>query len=297
MQLQADLIVKPTANIVQTNLARLDDAILAKINLFSHVSVSLDPLSSLRRFSNGRESNDAVLSNMQKLTDLGTTFGVVSVLTRENLDCIDLLFEFFNHASLDFRLLPFYRSHDDKQVDRFAIEPSEVAVAMCRLIDLWFESGSGIRVHPIMDYIEAAIDVAIGSVAPRYVYDKAEGERVFVIDTDGSIYAVADTYDPLFCYGNAFRDSVDELVGSAGRKRAVDESLSRMREACGQCDYIGSCSGYPVGEATPLERPKLSNSSKCAIAQPCIEHALGWLARTSIPQVSGTRGGRALTHV
>src|SRR5207249_1115881 len=101
----------------------------------------------------------------------------------------------------------------------------------------------------------------------------------YVIDTNGDAYSVADTYDSEYCHGNLLRHSGEEIIYSQGRRRAITAANQRMRDACDNCCYFGACSGWPMAEATTVERRYKAGRYVCEVVKPTIEHARAWVLR------------------
>lgn len=53
---------------------------------------------------------------------------------------------------------------------------------------------------------------------------EAEREWVLFINTNGDLYSPGFAYDPRYCYGNIFRDTLESLFLSEGRARRIEES-------------------------------------------------------------------------
>jgi uncharacterized protein len=268
-------------NVVQTNLTLLDDTRLSLLKLFDHVSVSLDVAGGLRTNLAGRDSQAEVLKNLAIIEKHGIKFGAIAVLNQHNLNELDKVFTFFNQARIHFRVLPYYRQHNSAQAAEHSISACDLTKAYRRLVDLWFTEGSGIIIKPIDEFIQAAISYTLsqrGVPVPNNRYKKDDREVVYVIDTSGAVYSVADTYDPKYCHGNLFTDSSEAIVNSPGRRRAIDEAKRRQEMTCQTCAFWGNCSGFPMGEATPIQRYSEYGRIECAVVKNVIEYVCTWLA-------------------
>lgn len=259
-------------NVVQTNLTRLSSSTLALLRRFSHISISLDLFGGLRRDARDADSQQLVLENMSALANAGIGFGAITVLTSANLPYITKIFEFFNSAGIGFRVLPFYRSASKEQIEEYALSHEQIVSAFTALVDLWLMFSNGISIQPIDEYIRAAA-LATAQTTRPFTYNKRQLEHVYVVDTNGDLYSVADTYDRRYCHGNLFDDSVTALIASPNRSRAIAETERRMAGTCDSCDFFGYCSGWAMGEATPIERRLHNDDYVCAIAKPTIEYA------------------------
>lgn len=275
---QDEIFLEGVENVIQTNLVPLTNSRIALLKRFDHVSISIDVFGELRVDKRGKNIQSVVLDNMDALKNAEIKFGAIATLTKKNLDFVDSIFDFFNESGISFRLLPFYRSAAPSQQDLYAISQEEVATAMLRLVDLWFSKGNGIHILPVDEYLAAAIRYLHGTSSTEYKYDKEKQEHVFIVDTNGDIYSVADTYSVIHRYGNIFLNDAHSLVNSIGRNLSVADSHQRMQKTCNNCQYFGACSGWPMGEATVIER---SNPLRCGVASLCIDRAREWLQKQS----------------
>ena len=279
----ADNHSKPT-NTIQTNLTALGSQWLNLLPRFDHVSISFDVAGSCRVAANGRDTQRIVLQNMAVLRNAGIDFGAINVLSQKNLDSIDRTFRFFNETQVSFRVLPIYRSANAIQLRDHGISQQQILDALLRIMDLWFQDSSGIRISPITEYVLAAISFLQFGPRATNRYNKATREFVYIVDTSGDVFSVADTYDPRYCHGNIFRDSVSDILGSPGRQLAIRESQSRLDDVCATCRLWGACHGFWVGEATPVERVSHNGKTACIVARNCIERAVQWLRHIPTPQ-------------
>lgn len=270
----------PFTNSVQTNLTRLDAEVMAliKSGIFTNIGVSLDVLGNQRLNVAGKPSQPQVLENMQRLLDEGISFGCITVLSQATAPYLEHIYHFFEEIDTSFRLLPVYRTGYAHQQDDLALSDDEIVAAFKRAVDLWFLSESAIQVRPIQDYITNAI-WKLDGVPPQAYYNKLADEVVYIVNTDGSLFSVADPPDMSLCHGNIFQHSLSELKRSAGYLAAAQAAQQRIEQACTDCDFYGICSGYFMGEATPEQRHsrRPDGRLRCGVVQPVqtyIEHKL-----------------------
>ena len=123
----------------------------------------------------------------------------------------------------------------------------------------------------------------LDDVERRYYYDKIKDEVVYIVNTDGSLFSVADAPYPEVCHGNIFRDTLSSLKQSEGYLNAVKAASQRMENTCSQCQYYGICSGYFMGEATPEQRYKdVDGRLKCGVVKPVQEYIEAVLINSGI---------------
>lgn len=269
---------------IQTNLSILTDWHINFLQRqFGIVGVSFDPFGHLRNHVSGTSTEHKVLKNADRLRRSGVRIGCISVLTQQSVIHIDDIFNFFNESQMNFRILPYYRSSSIEQAGRHGLTAQQTIHALTRLFDLWLAHGNGIVIEPLDQYLGNAISYAMKKSTQRY--NKEMRERVLVINTDGSIYAVADTYDDRYCYGNIFSDSVDEILTSAGRKRAILDTDARIETSCKLCCFRQSCSGWYAGEATDIERDLMNNGKGCGVPLGVIHHIYSRLRQQGVWEV------------
>ena len=200
-------------------------------------------------------------------------------------------FGFFNDAALNFRILPYYRTSSDKQTNQHGLTEAEVVNALKSIFDLWLIHGRGITIEPIDQYLHVAIASLTGRATLRY--NKSDRERVLIVNTDGELFSVAETYNAKYSYGNIFTDSVEKLLTGPGRQRAVADSTARMRSMCSGCSQNRTCSGWYAAEATFIERQTKASHFGCGVPQKTIEYIASELSRLNLIDVTENRIGNA----
>lgn len=257
-------------NSIQTNLTTLSEATLhfLKSGFFGNIGVSFDVFGEQRLDAGGRVTDETVLKNMQRLRESGLSFGCIVVLSKKTAPHIRDIYRFFEEIHCSFRLLPVYRTGFLHQQDDLALSPEEIIRAFKIAVDLWMASSKDIQVRPIVDYISNVVN-KLDDSPRRHFYDKLKDEVVYIVNTDGSLYSVADPPDPALCHGNLFTTSLAELKRTAGYLRAVEGARARMTDCCTDCSYHGICSGYFMGEATPEQRYYDSGGHlNCSVVRP-----------------------------
>lgn len=278
-----DPVKVPFTNSIQTNLTILNDGILALFkSLFTNIGVSLDLFGDQRVTIAGRPTERIVLKNMQRLIDEQIRFGCITVLSTATAPYVEDIFHFFESIHTSFRFLPVYRTGYEHQQDKLALTDLEIVAALKRAVDLWLISDTNIQVRPIQDYITNVVWY-LDDVERRYYYDKIKDEVVYIVNTDGSLFSVADAPYPEVCHGNIFRDTLSSLKQSEGYLNAVKAASQRMENTCSQCQYYGICSGYFMGEATPEQRYKdVDGRLKCGVVKPVQEYIEAVLINSGI---------------
>ncbi len=274
----------PYANLVQTNLTALTerhiDFLREKRFFRNGVGVSFDVYGDQRVDTRGRLKTETVLTNLQRLTDAGIPFGAIAVLARNTLSSIDAIYRFYDALGVPVQLLPFYKSASDAQVLEHALSFDEITTSLKNVFDAWLASEHATTVHPIEEFLAYALAAMNGG--GQHTHRPERDEYVFLVDTDGATYGVADTYDAAHMYGNVFRQDFGELLAFSARTRVVQESRGRMARYCASCPYFGSCPGAFVAEATAEQRRMLA-SSGCPVRE-VISHVIRRVERTPLAE-------------
>lgn len=255
------------ANVMQTNLTMLNDRhieFLQSKRFFNQaIGVSFDVYGDQRVDTRGRLRTQDVLTNLQRLRDANIAFGAICVMARNTLPRLAEIYRFYDSLQIPFRILPFYKSATDEQVSEHALSFEEITGGFKTLFDDWLRSEHATDVAPLTDYMRYALAVMSKSTAaPR---DPAD-EHVFLVDTNGDTYGVADTYVDRYRYGNLFEQDLEAVTASPMRTEAISQAKARMDRYCASCPYFGGCPGSYVADATAEQRRVLA-SSGCIVRE------------------------------
>jgi uncharacterized protein len=269
-------------NVVQTNLTVLTGRHIEflKSGFFEDIGVSFDVYGGQRVDTKGQLRTDVILANLQKLIDHQISFGAIAVLARYTLPKIKEIYRFFDGLHVTHRMNAYYRSADNEQAAQHGLNYDELVSAYKAVFHEWLASESATTVEPIDDYVHFAISYLTQSRG--YRFDRSAEERVFIVDVNGDVYNVLETYEPEFCYGNLFRAPLAEIVASEARRRSNTLSNERMQCFCQQCPYLGACPGAFVANATDVER-KLLDAHGCPV-RPVIDHIVDVFERSDLKE-------------
>ncbi|MUG94015.1 radical SAM protein [Scytonema sp. UIC 10036] len=253
-------------NGVQTNLTLLDSRRLKLLKEgFDGVGVSIDLFGGLRVYQTGIESQNKVLENIDKLTRANIDFGCISVLTKQNLEFIPEIYNFYRQMNLSARILPLFKGSFENQHQGFEITPYEVLEAYKKLVDLWLADEKLVWISPIYEAIKQVVHHYTPN-APTSFYDKREWESIYIVDVDGEVYSYADAYLITHSHGNIFNQPLGSLINSERHQKIVIEAEERIQETCSQCKFFGSCSSYPIAEGNRQYNELNSDGSiKCIV--------------------------------
>jgi uncharacterized protein len=282
----------PFLNVVQTNLTVLTDRhldLFRSRRFFTDFGVSFDVYGDQRVDLKGRQSNQTVLENIVRLMEAEISFGAIAVLARNTLPHARAIYRFFDTLGIECRFLPFYVNASDDQIDAHALALHEITAAVDGIFDEWLVSERATTVFPIQDHIEAA--VAVMEEIKRPSFDKYADEIVFLVNTDGSTYGVADGYAADYRYGNAFLQPMEQILSSPGRVRAAEEADARFERYCGECPYVGFCPSHYVVDATPQQRALLAQSG--CLVRNAITHIVERVQAAGLQSLFKERAGAA----
>jgi uncharacterized protein len=251
--LQQQIFDRPhveVTNGVQTNLTLLDRGRLRLLKEgFDAVGVSVDLFGDLRVYQTGITSQDRVLENIDRLSEAGIKHGCITVLTKQNLDRVADIYDFYRSLQLSARILPLFKGAFDNQHAGFEIDGYDTLTAYKQFVDLWLADEEFVFITPIWEAIQQVV-YYYSPQAPTRFYDKREWESIYMVNTDGEVYSYADAYDRLKSHGNLFTTPLAEVIDNEHHWRIVTAAERRIEQTCSDCIYFGSCSGYPMAEGS-----------------------------------------------
>lgn len=260
------------SNSVQSNLVNLPLRtidLLKELNL--HLGISFDVFGNQRVDVKGKDSQDKVLPNIQKLIDNDIPFGAITVLHSQNYKNALQTFDFYNQLGIDYRILPIFSldSESDERVKDLALSPREIIQVYQEVAKKQFTSSSKIKIYPLYDYFTAASRYLTGQKIEEY--NPAEREWAVIVNINGDIYNDGESYLPEGLMGNIFKQSLTEIFASQKYQKVCN--LRKERTAtCRKCPFDLHCNQLPIAEACPSERTYTKTGELvCSIAKPMIE--------------------------
>lgn len=277
-------------NLVQTNLTVLDDERLRLLrDGFDGVGVSVDLFGQLRVNAGGRELQNRVLQNMDRLRAEGVPFGCITVLHRGNIAELDRIWRFYERAGIPFRALPLFQGASAEQNEPFALTGAEIGAAMCRLVDLWLASDNPVSVLPIAEQARALLSKLNGGDAAGNYYNKRDWCWAVLVNTDGSCFTDGDPYgDPDWALGNLFTEPLADIFSGPVFQRSVLATEKRIAANCLGCSFFGGCDGRPVGDAGDNIYEYVDGIGLCQIDRTVLSHLQRRLTESDLI----TPGGR-----
>src|SRR5262249_7114514 len=130
-------------NVVQTNLTVLTDKHIDHLRsnrFFKGLGISFDVYGDQRVDIKGRQRQDTVLKNIERLMEAEVSFGAIPVLARNTLPHARAIYRFFDTLGIQFRFLPFYLSASDPQINVHALTFEEIVGTLNSIFDDWLVS-------------------------------------------------------------------------------------------------------------------------------------------------------------
>lgn len=271
-------------NTVQTNGTLIDEE---WVDLFAEnnfrVSISIDgpkEINDRTRISKNKSGSfDRILAGIEHLRRKAIPFGVCVVLSKRNIEDVDLIYDFLAKNRLPFNVIPLNRSGAglSNYVD-VGLDELEYAEPWIRLFDRWFYAASD-------DYVFASDFVhksrAILSGEPSDCIGQENCSRYHVsTDPEGRVYPCATlSADSDWCYGNLGDQSMAELLSSDVAVRAL-----RRREDphCTRCKWRHVCHGGCMSRAVKFFGTHDSRDFYCGSLYRIYEHVAARLREETV---------------
>ena len=248
-------------NTVQTNLYTLPEDTL---DLFQRegfqLGVSMDVVGGVRLTAGGKETEDRVVQNMDRLRRRGIAFGAILVLAAHTCPNITVAYDFYESIGINVRVLPLFQAPLNTPGASFAVTAQQMIDALCRLFTHWALRPDRVSVSPLNSYVRTVYLKMIGQSQGRY--DRQTGEWALLVNTDGELYQVPEAYQPRFSLGNVLRDSLADVLSSEAYAASLVRDHALYARHCGRCQFRGACNSLPLFEsAYPGPHPE-----RCHIA-------------------------------
>lgn len=235
-------------NTVQTNLYTLPEDTL---DLFERegfqIGVSMDVVGGIRLTAQGKETEDRVVENMDRLRGRAMAFGAILVLAGHTCPNITVAYDFYESIRINLRVLPLFQAPLNTPGAPFAATASQMIDALCRLFAHWALRPNRVPVWPLNSYVRMVYLKMMGQRQGRY--DRRAGEWALLVNTNGELYQVMDAYEPRFSLGNLFRDSLADVLSSDAYAQSLVRDDALYARHCGRCQFRGACNSLPLFES------------------------------------------------
>ena len=238
-------------NSFQTNgtLITKDWASFLKANN-STIGISLDGPAFIhnrqRRTKKLDPSYDLVMRGMELCNDFDVHYGVLCVITKDNIKYANEIIEFFYENrifGLDF--LPAYclETKDENGLSPISISPDEFTIFMKTIFDWYLQKDDpNLRIRSIVSIIErllggkGGVCTIGGSCCGSFVTIEGDGSVAFCDDYDADIFPIL---------GNMHDSSIEDIVNSQKFNTCRQKALSRVGQSseCSTCYVKEICGG------------------------------------------------------
>lgn len=229
----------------QTNGMHIDDAwaLFFKQNNFL-VGVSFDGsprLHDMHRFDGqGKKSARSVLDGIALLREHGVDFNLLSVVTNELAQNVDLMWQYMiGHGHRYLQFIPCMESLDSDGRKPF-LTAENYSLFLKRLFDLWYEAWQ--KGDPVSIRF---FDNLVGMLAgyPPESCDMAGICSVqYVVESDGTVFPCDFYCDDASVLGNILTDEFSVLDERRALLRFIEDSPNTI-DACEQCPWRVLCRG------------------------------------------------------
>lgn len=206
------------------------------------VGVSLDGPMILhdrhRKVKSREGSFDVVFSNISEARKRKLYFDVLCVISRDTLDHIDELFNFFWENKIDFGVEPLI-CEDQTQQAELGITPQEYALVITHLFDRWFYQVD----RKIKNFVPAYhyVHSLLTGVNSYCNFSKCCSTHYLAVSPDGDVYScIMFAGHPEYSFGNLKKQNMKDILASDVRKPFLSPRVELIRE-CQQCKWTNLC--------------------------------------------------------
>ncbi|UKK58769.1 radical SAM protein [Prevotella communis] len=214
------------------------------------VGVSIDLFSDFRRNRNGIDSTEKVVSNIDAALKNGISCGVINLITRQNYDKINQIYNFYKQRNISPRFARVFpvSTEYDKESPMY-LSDEEFASAMIQYFDIWANDPQS---APNNDIVQLICDILLGR--PSVCFREYNcTERYIALSPGGEIYSCAEFDTPESVIGNFLAQSPQEFAFS--KTRANLFATAPIPKGCHSCRYESICHGGCLRERFMLKYP------------------------------------------
>jgi len=232
--------------VVQTNLYSLPEALLGIFEREKfRVSVSLDLAPGVRTTIDGRETAERILANIQRLRQREIQINCQVVLGGHTHDRLCQIHDTLAELGIAFTIVPMFDAPLLPTSPELTISTDQCAAALEKLFVHWIESGCRVPIYNLSACLNTVLMHMAG--LERLAWDaQRNGERVFMVNTDGALWSIVERYQPGRSIGNLFSQTIDEILDSPAYEASLQRREELLQLHCHQCPYRGACDGEPI---------------------------------------------------
>lgn len=268
---------------IQTNGTLLNEnwieIIEKNLDLMSErvISLSLDGTQDIndkaRLTRNGKSSFQNVADAMKIINRSEINYTTISVVGQHNLNRAEEVYKIIRSFKPRFaKFIPCYNFDDDGNVEMLGIRPTEYAIFMCKIFDLWMKDRiSEIDRDFVIDPITTIISTLINIPVNWCEYRGGKCDNFTSIYPDGGLW-LCDTFNPETMKNFAYLGNIKNLSDSELEKIFLQPSdfceyqtfYKNLIENCTGCDIFKFCHGGCLPQ-----RYELKNKSEKLFAEYC----------------------------
>ncbi|MFH1728558.1 MAG: radical SAM protein [Pseudomonadota bacterium] len=257
------------SNGLQTNLVTLSENWISFLadpeNKFS-IGVSYDFCDKNRSFENGKNSDEIVLDNIEKLYNAGVDVTLLTTVNKNNIEKTDEILKFLHQNDISLRFTQLFYPHGDTtQVNRIkeVRESDENYIKfLSKIIVTWWKDD---KTNSIVDngYFSGNKLLKKDNKSICW-FSKECGKEFFGIEPNGDIYPCDLLFGSEYLYGNIFKDPFDKIANSPKRNK-FNKRSDHIKKECAGCNYLEICNGGCPGHAYGCNIDPMKKDPFCQI--------------------------------
>lgn len=265
-------------NALQTNLYSVSDEMLDVLQREDvRLGVSMDVAGGVRLDAAGRQTEDRVAANMDRLRERGIPFGAIVVLGGHTADAVTDIYDFYESLGINVRFLPLFSAPLNTPDAPFAITDAAVVQALERLFVHWAVRPSRVAVDPFREYLDVVHRRLTGSVQRGYDR-RRNGEWALLVNTDGTLFQVMDAYEPGKALGNLLQSSFEDILISSAYEASLRRDEALYNSHCPTCEFRGHCTSLPLFDVARAD----ADAERCQVAYEVIGFIEGYCRDRSL---------------
>lgn len=232
-----------------------------------YVGVSLDLFSGYRVFPSGKNSTEIAIKNIDDALASGIRCGAINLLTKDNINHIDEIYDFYKARNMNVRLARVFPiCESDTLTSPMYVSDEEYSKAMIRYFDRWTNDSEPAN---NTDIVKLVADLLLG--IPSICLREANcHQRYMAFSPGGDIFSCAEFDVPESVIGNYLKQTPEEFIKSDARERIA--AKAPIPEQCHTCRYKPTCHGGCFRERFMLGYPY-----RCKSNIRYWDHVVSWL--------------------
>ena len=221
------------------------------------VGVSIDLFSSYRKFPSGKDSQEIAIHNIDAALSEGIRCGAINLLTKDNVERIDDIYDFYKVRGMNVRLARVFPISDTEDTaSSMYLTDEEYANAMIRFFDRWVNDPQPAN---NTDIVKLVADLLLGTPSICLREPNCH-ERYMAFSPGGDIFSCAEFDVPESVIGNFLEQTPEEFINSDARAKIAQKAP--IPEKCHECIYNPTCHGGCFRERFMLGYPYRCESNR-----------------------------------